>query len=74
MRTNIKAEMARRGVTQHDLAAALGKTQQTISYKLRGGAAITVRELELIAGRLGVPTVDLYVDHVGTSGEAAVSA
>nr|WP_297429768.1 helix-turn-helix transcriptional regulator [uncultured Actinotalea sp.] len=56
---NIRAEMARRGVTQTTLAAALGKTQQTVSHKLSGRGTVTVEELHTIAAVLGVAATDL---------------
>jgi len=44
----------RRGMTQAQLAKALGVTQATISRKLHGRQPLTVAELLTIAGALGV--------------------
>lgn len=46
--------MARRNVTQTRIAARLGKTQQSVSGKLRGRRPISVDELHEIAAELGV--------------------
>lgn len=51
---NIRAEMARRNVTQARIATRLGKTQQSVSTKLRGHRPISVDELYEIAAELGV--------------------
>jgi transcriptional regulator with XRE-family HTH domain len=57
--TNIKAEMARRDVTQASLAGKLGVSQQFISRRLSGKVPLSVDELGDIAAAIGVPLVDL---------------
>lgn len=56
---NVRAEMARRQVTQATLAAALGVTQQAVSRRLRGDVDFTVSELQAVADVLEVPVADL---------------
>lgn len=51
---NIKAEMARRGVTQAALADHLGMTQQAVSNKIAGTRPIPTDELVRIAAFLNV--------------------
>lgn len=50
----IKAELARRGATQAELAAALGITQSGISRRLTGTQPFRTDELEAVADFLGV--------------------
>lgn len=50
----IKAELARRGATQAQLAAALGITQSGISRRLTGIQPFRTDELEAVADFLGV--------------------
>lgn len=52
---NIRAEMARKGLTQRDLAALLGLSQPTVSARMRGRTEFTVSELRAIASWLNVP-------------------
>lgn len=56
---NIKAEMARRGVTQTGLAARLDITQSALSKRLRGVISLNVDELAAIADALDVPVSTL---------------
>lgn len=56
---NVRAEMARRGVTQAKLAAALGLSQPSVSARLRGVTPFDVDELHTVADFLGVPLSDL---------------
>lgn len=51
---NIRAEMARRGVSQSRLADALGISQQAVSQKLTGRRPITTEEIAAIAAVLDV--------------------
>jgi transcriptional regulator with XRE-family HTH domain len=52
---NVRAEMARRSVTQTTLAAALGISQAQVSKRLAGAVAFDVNELRAVADFLGVP-------------------
>ncbi|WP_182112918.1 helix-turn-helix domain-containing protein [Actinotalea sp. JY-7876] len=70
---NVRAEMARHGVTQRLIAKAIGKTQQAVSYKLSGRSALTVDELQRIAALLGVPTAAL-LEAPTTNDERGMSA
>lgn len=45
---NLRGEMAKAGFTQKSLADAIGKTESTVGYKLRGDVAWTLKEMELI--------------------------
>lgn len=56
---NIRAEMARRGVAQMTLAAAVGVSQSGLSKRLRGHTPLGVDELLRIAAFLDVPVNDL---------------
>lgn len=56
MYPNIKAELARKGMTIVDLSNATGIRYQTLSEKLRGNYAITVNEAMLIKDALKVKT------------------
>jgi transcriptional regulator with XRE-family HTH domain len=51
----IRAEMARHGIDQHQLAEALGTTQQSISRRLCGTTRLTVEEITIIADTIGCP-------------------
>jgi transcriptional regulator with XRE-family HTH domain len=57
--TTLKAEMARRDVTQESLARKLGVSQQFISRRLSGRVTLSVDELSDIAVAIGVPVADL---------------
>ena len=52
---NIRAELARRGKTQGDLAQVIGLTQQAVSRRLTGSYALNVDEIAAIADWLNVP-------------------
>lgn len=51
---NVKAEMARAGLTQTDLASRLGLGQSGLSKRLRGSIAFDVNELAAVAAVLEV--------------------
>lgn len=51
---NVRAERARRKVTQRDLADRLGVTQQAISLKLSGARPFTAGEIATVADVLEV--------------------
>lgn len=52
---NVRAEMARRGIVQAQLAAQLGMAQQSLSARLAGRIPFDINELTLVAGVLDVP-------------------
>ncbi len=55
----VRANMARRGRTQSDIATALGISQTAISRRLSGSVPWDVNELELVATALDVPIAEL---------------
>ena len=59
---NVRAEMARRGITQTQLAGQIGKTQAQLSKRLAGQIPFDVNELTAVAGALGVPLTDLMAE------------
>lgn len=59
---NIRAEMARRRMSQRDIAEAVGISQPSLSQKLANKRPIDLGELAAIAQALGVPAVDLLKD------------
>ena len=48
---NARAEMARRRLRQQDLAIALGISRQAVSQKLRGASALSLTDVERLAGK-----------------------
>ena len=52
---NVRAEMARRGVTQMALARKIGLSQPAVSARLKGKTPFDINELCLIASVLNVP-------------------
>ena len=58
---NIRAELARRGKSQGDLAQLLGITRQGVSQRLLGRVDWRISELQTIAEMLGT-TVGQLVD------------
>ncbi len=51
----VRAEMARRGITQETLADRLGLTQRAMSRRLTADTSFRAEELAAIAEVLGVP-------------------
>ena len=56
---NIRAEMARRRVTQIAVATHLGMSQAAVSRRLNGDKEFAVSELLAVAFLLGVTAIDL---------------
>jgi len=52
--SEIKAEMARRNVTQYDLATRMGKRPEYISRRLSLSVGLSVKDVEQIGAALGV--------------------
>lgn len=50
---NIRAEVARRGLTQGQLAAGLGISQTNVSKRARGKVEWSLNEIETVARLLG---------------------
>ena len=63
--SNIRAEAARRGLYQGDIAHALGLQQATISKRWRGGRAWPLEDLPTVAEILGVSVAYLVTDNSG---------
>ena len=55
----VRAEMARRGLRQADVAQLLGVSQGAVSRKVQGDVAFTVDELFTLADRWGLTPADL---------------
>lgn len=64
---NVRAEMARRGVKQAELAGALGMSQSMLSYRLSGQVVFNVDELARIAAVLEVPVATLLDEEPATT-------
>lgn len=58
----VRAEMARRRITQSDVGKSLGLSTAAVSRRLRGVVPFDVNELSTIAALLGVPAGTLLVD------------
>ncbi|MET8908353.1 helix-turn-helix transcriptional regulator [Micromonospora sp. NPDC004551] len=56
--SEIRAEMARREMTQQALAPLIGMSQQALSRRLRGEHPFDTAELERVANALGVPVAE----------------
>lgn len=56
---NVRAEIARRGVTQAAISEAIGVSQSQFSKRLQGRIAFDINELASIAHVLDVPLTDL---------------
>lgn len=59
MYPNLRAEMARKGVSVSQMAAAMGVGLQTLSRKLNGGSEFTLKECMTIKHYLGL---DMSID------------
>ena len=59
---SVRAEVARRKVTQQQLADLLGMHQMSVSRRLNGHTEFTVSELATVAEFLGVPVASLIGD------------
>lgn len=61
----VRAEMARYGVRQREIAVALGLTQQSVSGKLRGSTPFAVDELAVVAPMVGMTVSELIAQGEG---------
>jgi transcriptional regulator with XRE-family HTH domain len=57
---NVRAEMARAGVSQAAMARILNLSQSPVSMRLRGATPFTAHELAAIAHYLDVPVDAFY--------------
>lgn len=57
----MRAELARKGITQTDLAAKLAKSQPFVSRRLSGRVPFDVADLAAIASVLDITVADLVV-------------
>lgn len=63
----VRAEMARQGVRQWQLAAHLNLPQTAISRRLKGDITFDLGELEKVADFLGVPAAQLLAEPATTA-------
>lgn len=70
----IRVEMARRQLRGTDLAAVLGVSVQSVSYKLRALTWFSVEDLDAISRAWNVPLGELVGDIVGARAEKVVAA
>lgn len=64
---NVRAEMARRGISQVAIASKLGLPQTSVSKRLRGEVAFNVDELAAVADHLSVPLAALLAEQPATT-------
>lgn len=57
--SNLRAEVARRRLSQEDMARYLGMSQQAVSDRLRGKVKLTISDLGRFADMFGVDAMDL---------------
>ncbi len=60
--STVRAELARRRLTQTDAATHLRMLPQSLNDRLRGRTPFTLGELLALAAYLGVPAADLLPD------------
>ena len=71
---NIRAEVARRGMKQKDIAAVLGVTVGSVSHKWGGRRPWTFDDVERIAVALGVEPWDLTRPPYDNGGQPKLTA
>lgn len=64
---NVRAEAARRGMTQMELAQQLGMSQSMLSYRLAGKTVFNIDELTRVAAALQVPITALLAEQPATT-------
>lgn len=57
---NVRAEVARKGKTQTELAFGIGMSKQSVSAKMNADSAFTLNDLERIANWLGIDIQILF--------------
>jgi len=69
--SEIRAEMGRQRMTQTALGELLGRSQPYVWRRLSGVVSFDLTELELIAGKLGVPVGQFLPGAPASTGSAA---
>jgi transcriptional regulator with XRE-family HTH domain len=64
---NVRAELARRGLTQEQAGAAIGLNQKAMSRRLTGAVDFSSTELQKLAELLEVPIGALFGESVRAS-------
>lgn len=64
---NVRAEMARRNLSQKDLAERLAMSQSGLSYRLAGKTVFDIDELTRVAEVLEVPVSALLAEQPATN-------
>lgn len=64
---NVRAELARRRVTQTQLASVLGIPQPAVSRRLGGKVPFSIDELADLAAYLGMPVASLITADAGAA-------
>lgn len=59
----VRAELARRRMTQQDLARAVGLSQASVSERLRGKTPFSTDDIERVADALGIHPAVLFGGH-----------
>lgn len=59
---NVRAEMARRGTTQLQIAALLDTSRESVRRRLHGTVTFRIDELQKIAQYLDIPLLELIDD------------
>lgn len=67
----VRAEMARRKITQRQVAEKLGISQTQVSRRLDGTVSFNVDELEAVAQVLGLPVALFVAQPTATAERAA---
>jgi len=68
---NIRAEIARRKISQTTLAKHLGLSQTSISARLSGRTAFDINEIHAVAVFLGVPITVLLPSEIRDDADVA---
>lgn len=68
---NLRAEMARRGVTQQQVAEVLGLSQSAVSRRLLGQAPISIDQLFEITERFGIDMASIIFAGTDNSQQVA---
>lgn len=64
---NVRAEVGRRQLTQASVAVILGKSQQSVSKKMRGSIPFDLEELDALASALSVPVEQFLATTAGAA-------